>query len=69
MRFKIYFCLPFLLFCGTIFSQTKTVQAVKIAQAPKIDGNLNDEAWVNITPATDLIRTYPSAGTAGSEQA
>ncbi|MBK8606998.1 MAG: carbohydrate binding family 9 domain-containing protein [Chitinophagaceae bacterium] len=68
MRFKVFFCLPFLLFCGTIFSQTKTVLAVKIAQAPKIDGNLNDEAWVNITPATDFIQNYPSAGTAASQQ-
>ena len=56
MRFKLYFCLPFLLFSAIALSQTKTVQAVKIAQAPKIDGNLNDEAWANITPATDFIQ-------------
>lgn len=68
MRFKVFFCLPLLLFCGGVFSQTKSFQAIKIAQPPKIDGNLNDEAWVNITPATDFIQNYPSAGTPASQQ-
>ena len=68
MRFKAYICLPFLLIFGTLYSQTKTVQAVKIAQAPKIDGNLDDAAWVNINAATDFIQNYPSAGQPASQQ-
>ncbi len=68
MRIKLYICIPFLLIFCNLYSQPKTVQAVKITNAPKIDGNLNDAAWENITPLTDFIQNYPSAGKPASRQ-
>ncbi len=44
------------------------MQAIKVAQAPKIDGILDDAAWVNITPATGFIQNYPSAGQPASQE-
>lgn len=45
-----------------IFSQVRTLQAVKITQAPKIDGNLDDSAWNSVAEATDFIENYPTFG-------
>lgn len=68
MRIKLYICLPFLLIFCNLYSQPKTVQAVKISNAPKIDGSLNDAAWENIIPLTNFIQNYPSAGKPASQQ-
>lgn len=68
MRLKTYICIPFLLVCGTLFSQTKILQAIKISQAPRIDGNLDDAAWVNVQPANNFIQNYPSAGQPASQK-
>lgn len=55
-------CLPLLLICGTLFSQGKTMQAIKTGQAPKIDGNLDDAAWSDVSPLTDFVQNFPSYG-------
>lgn len=55
-------CLPLLLLCSGLFSQVKTLQAVRITQAPKIDGNLDDAAWKNAPVLTDFIQNFPNYG-------
>ncbi|HRE37032.1 MAG TPA: DUF5916 domain-containing protein [Chitinophagaceae bacterium] len=62
MRLKAIICLPFLLVCVNLYSQVKTLQAIKISQAPKIDGNLDDAAWINVTPASNFIQNFPTYG-------
>ena len=57
-----YICFPLLLVCGSLFSQVKTLPAIKITQAPVIDGNLNDTAWSNAPIATDFIQNFPNVG-------
>lgn len=61
-------CLPLLLFCTFLFSQEKSLQAVKITQAPKIDGNLTDAAWADIPVAEKFIQNYPSVGQPASRE-
>lgn len=68
MRLKTIILLTALFFSVPVFCQTKTVQAVKIAKAPKMDGLLNDEAWMNITPATHFIQNYPDVGQPASKK-
>jgi hypothetical protein len=63
-----FICLPLLLLCVSLFSQEKSLQAVKIAQAPKIDGNLEDAAWTNIPFATDFVQNYPTTGQPASQK-
>ncbi len=62
MLLRKYICIPLLLICGSLFSQVKTLEAIKISQAPKIDGSLDDAAWNNVSPATDFIQNFPSWG-------
>lgn len=62
MSLKKYICLPLVLVCGQLFSQVKTLQAVKIIQAPKIDGNLDDAAWANVPVVSDFIQNFPTYG-------
>jgi hypothetical protein len=68
MPLKKIICLPLLLVCLSLFSQEKSLQAVKIVQAPKIDGNLNDGAWVDVPEATDFIQNYPVTGQPASQK-
>ncbi len=68
MRFKTVCCLSLLLLCSPLFSQVKTLQAVKVSVAPKIDGNLDDAAWNNVPVATDFIESFPSFGNKASEK-
>lgn len=62
MLLKNYICLPLLLIGVTVFSQQKSIQAVKITQAPKIDGNLDDAAWADAPVLTDFIQNFPTFG-------
>ncbi|MBS1653464.1 MAG: carbohydrate binding family 9 domain-containing protein, partial [Bacteroidetes bacterium] len=55
-----------LLFSSSVLSQVKSLVAIKITQAPKIDGKLDDAAWSNIPVATDFIQNYPKAGAPAS---
>lgn len=50
-------CLP-----AFALSQPKTITAVKILQAPRIDGNLNDAIWQQAPVATDFMQYAPSYG-------
>lgn len=63
MALRKFICLPFFLVCGiSLFSQEKSLQAIKIFQAPKIDGRLDDPAWTNSITTTNFTQNYPSAG-------
>lgn len=63
-------CLASLLMIGVpLFSQEKTMQAIKITHAPPhIDGSLDDTAWKELPVATDFIQNFPSFGLAASQK-
>ncbi len=65
---KKYICLPLLLVCATVFSQQKTLQAIKITQAPKIDGNLDETVWTNATILGDFVQNFPTYGIPASQR-
>jgi hypothetical protein len=48
------------------FSQTRILPAVKTSSAIKIDGNLDDAAWLSAATATDFIQNFPNAGNKAS---
>lgn len=50
------------LFPIIIFSQTKSITAVKITQSPKIDGNIEDPVWQDILPVSDFTTSSPVFG-------
>jgi len=63
MAFKRLFLVPMMVvmfFYG--FSQTRNMPAVKTDRPPKIDGALDDAAWVTAPVATDFIQNFPKAG-------
>ena len=68
MTLRKLICLPFFLLYGlSLFSQEKSLQAIKIFQALKIDGHLDDPAWSNAVTTTNFIQNYPSAGKPASQ--
>ncbi len=54
----IFFSL--LLYCGVVAQEKKTIKAVRIQQAPKIDGVLDDDVWKNIEPSNHFYMWEPS---------
>lgn len=44
------------------FAQVKTLRAVKVAAAPRIDGTLDDDAWKDVPAATDFVVNSPAFG-------
>ncbi|MFZ9386238.1 MAG: DUF5916 domain-containing protein [Chitinophagaceae bacterium] len=67
MTLRKTICLPLFLACSSLYAQEKSIQAVKVTQAPKIDGDLADSVWSRGTGATGFIQTYPSAGQPASQ--
>jgi hypothetical protein len=68
MLLRRIFCLFLLLpGCVPLFSQYKTIQAVKTQQLPVIDGKLDDEAWKQAAVATDFIQNFPNYGNPASQ--
>lgn len=67
MVLKHLICLPLLLVCASVFSQQKTLQATKITQAPKIDGNLDDAVWANAPVLSNFIQNFPTYGIPASK--
>lgn len=68
MAFKNYIWLPFLLICGELFSQVKTIEAIKAGQAPKIDGHLDDAVWNTIPAVSDFVQNFPTYGLPASQK-
>ena len=58
-----------LLICLSVFSQKKTLQAIKIDNTPpQVDGNLDDIAWQGIAVASDFIQNFPNFGSPSSQK-
>lgn len=62
----------FAIFCfSTINAQDqsnrKTITTTRISETPKIDGNLDDDAWKDAEIATDFVELRPTNGKAASE--
>jgi hypothetical protein len=70
MLFLRLFCLALLLLeCGSLFSQPKKLQAIKLSHGPPlIDGNLDEPAWKNIPVASEFIQNFPSFGLSASQK-
>jgi hypothetical protein len=67
MRLYRFFCFPLLLICVQLYSQ-KTLQAVKIDEPPKIDGNLDDAIWNKVPVTGNFIQNFPVYGLEASEK-
>lgn len=68
MTLKKIICLPLLIACTFLHSQEKSLQAVKTAHAPKIDGDLGDTVWAKASEATGFTQYYPVAGQPASQK-
>jgi hypothetical protein len=64
---KKYICLPLLLISIAIYSQQKSLQAVKTNQPVKIDGELDEEAWAAAPVLTEFIQNFPTYGLPASK--
>jgi hypothetical protein len=67
MRLQRLAILPFLLLSVQVFSQQRTLDAVKLSLPPKIDGSLSDSVWSNLPEATSFIQNFPSFGLAATQ--
>lgn len=57
------FCIIILICLSiTANAQEKTLQAIKINHAVKIDGNLDEVLWQSVPAATDFVSLYPVIG-------
>ena len=57
-----------LLVCVSLFSQVKTLQAIKTTVPPKIDGVLDDTAWKEVQAAVGFIQNFPHFGQPASQK-
>lgn len=58
-----------LLVYGSLFSQEKTLQTIKLSHAPPlIDGDLDEPAWKNVQVAGGFIQNFPSFGLSASQK-
>lgn len=55
-------------FIQPLSAQNKILKAAKTEQVPRIDGDLNDPAWINAPVADQFIQNFPSFGTASSNK-
>jgi hypothetical protein len=46
----------------------KTIQAVRVTQPPAVDGRLDDEAWILMTPVGQLRQREPDEGQSATER-
>lgn len=59
------------LFSSTAFSQevvTKQMEASRAAEAPKLDGKLNDACWSDAKPISDFVQNRPQPGSKPSQR-
>src|SRR2546425_12662582 len=67
------FALVILLWCSTLLSlivgdNPRSITAVRVTAAPRIDGILDDDVWKLAQPATDFIQRDPDEGKPASER-
>ncbi len=58
----------FTLCCVGAAAQFKSLHVIKVAQGPKLDGNLDDEVWQLAPAATDFIINSPHFGKPASQK-
>lgn len=65
-----YFLFPLILFfvAFSTDAQLKTLDVNKTSRPPKLDGNLNDEAWQNVSAATGFIKNFPDYGKPATQE-
>lgn len=51
-----------IIYAGPLKAQPKVTRAIKVAQAPRIDGSLDDSAWQHAPLAVDFITNTPVYG-------
>ncbi len=68
MRVTVFYILAILISPHISFAQNKLLQAIKVTQAPKLDGRLNDEVWKNVPVATDFVINFPDFGKPASKK-
>lgn len=59
---KKYIFILFFFPVTSLFAQQKSLQAVKVATAPKLDGILDDAVWQNVPEANNFIENSPDFG-------
>lgn len=62
MRKSLVVILPLFMYAGLLQAQLKITTAIKVAQAPRIDGSLDDSAWQHAPVAFDFITNTPVFG-------
>lgn len=66
---KLIVFISFLLLCQfTGIAQTKTLQAIRVDEAPRIDGMLDEPIWRSAPSATDFITSSPVFGRQGRDR-
>lgn len=68
MIVRKYICVTLLLLSGHLFGQGKSIQALKIDKAPKIDGMLDDAVWEQATTLSDFVQNFPTYGIPASQK-
>ena len=48
--------------CSSVPAQVKSLQALKITQAPRIDGSLDDAIWKDAPVLTGFVQNFPTYG-------
>jgi hypothetical protein len=64
MRALLCFCSA--LWCCGVMAQNKSLQATRVHQPIRIDGNLTDAAWQSAPVATGFSQYFPNAGAGAS---
>ncbi len=64
---RIFLPVFFVFFISSALAQTRSLVAVKVSHAPKLDGSLDDVAWQNVPIANDFIANFPNFGNAASK--
>ncbi|MGZ4158061.1 MAG: carbohydrate binding family 9 domain-containing protein, partial [Bacteroidia bacterium] len=65
---RILFFILFIIPIGLFAQIHKKMSAQRVSQSPKIDGVLDDEAWVNVPPADNFIQQAPKPGRPSSKK-
>jgi hypothetical protein len=63
----LVYILPLLTYAG-LYAQPKITRAIKVSQAPRIDGSLDDSVWQQAPVASDFITNTPVFGQPASVQ-
>ena len=60
--FLIFICCAVISYSQDMHEAKRSLNATRVATAPKVDGILDDEQWKNVDIATDFIQQSPTPG-------